>query len=76
MEIEVVKHFTSGQLTLSENGDVRSRIGKPSKILGCLRYSIDKASLPVLTNRAIHHATVLPVLLYGAEIWPLKARHL
>ena len=39
--------------------DVKYRIARASQVFGCLRYQ----------------ATVLAVLLYGAETWTLKAAH-
>ena len=53
--------------------DVKCRI---AKAFGCLRGPIfNNPILSIPTKRAVHRATVLSVLTYGAETWTLKAEH-
>ena len=78
--INVVDHFTYLGSNISRDGevtmDVDCRIAKASRAFGCLRRPIfqDK-HFSVATKRQVYRAVVLPVLLYGAETWTLKAQH-
>ena len=77
-EIEVVEHFTYLGSVLSSSGDVRedvkSRIAKASRVFGSLRDAVfNNPILSIPTKRTVYKATVLAVLLYGAETWTLKA---
>ena len=60
--------------------DVKSRIAKASKAFGCLRIPIfNNPILSIPIKRAVYRATVVSVLMYGAETWTLRAenvRHL
>ena len=76
----MVDQFVYLGSTLARDGevmvDVVSRIAKASKAFGCLRGSIfSNPVLSISTKRAVYRATVLSVLLYGAETWTLKADH-
>ena len=79
-EIEMVEHFPYLGSVLSRDGnvmeDVKCRIAKASRMFGCLRGPIfNNPILSIPTKRAVYKATVLSVLLYGAETWALKAEH-
>ena len=67
-------------MVISKDGDamkdVKCRIAKASRAFGCLRGSIfNNPLLSIPTKRAVYRATVLSVLMYGAESWTLKAEH-
>lgn len=79
-EIEMVEHFTYLGSILSSSGDVmqdvKARIGKASRVFGYLRSAVfGNPTLSIPTKRVVYKATVLAVLLYGAETWTLKAEH-
>ena len=79
-EIEMVEHFSYLGSVLSCDGevmkDVKSRIAKVSKAFGCLRIPIfNNPILSIPTKRAVYRATVVSVLMYGAETWTLRAEH-
>ena len=79
-EIEMVEQFTYLGSVISKDGDimedVKCRIAKASKAFGCLRGPIfNNPILSIPTKRAVYRATVLSVLMYGAETWNLKAEH-
>ena len=79
-EIEMVEQFTYLGSVISKDGDVmedvKCRIAKASKAFGCLRGSIfNNPHLSIPTKRAVYRATVLSVLMYGAETWTLKAEN-
>lgn len=81
IEGEMVEHFTYlGSSVVSSDCeilvDVKCRIAKASQAFGCLRQPIFSNSvLSVASKWAAHWATVLTVLLYGAETWTLQATH-
>ena len=51
------------------------QISKTSRAFDCLRGLIlNNSILSILTKRAVYKATVLSVLMYGAETWTLKAK--
>ncbi len=57
--------------------DVKNRITKACRVFGCLRTAVfNNPTLSIPTKRAVYRATVLAVLLYGADTWTLKARHM
>ena len=79
-EMETVDSFPYLGSVLSRNGDVmedvKCRIAKASRVFCTLRIPI--LSIPTLsipTKKAVYRATVLSVLLYGAETWTLKVEH-
>lgn len=79
-EIERVDHFAHLGTVMSRDGDVmenlKCRIVKASRAFAALRDSIfNKPILSILTKRAVYRATVLAVLMYGAEAWTLKTEH-
>ena len=79
-EIEIVKNFTYLGSVVSNDGDIsediKRRLAKASHVFGCLRLSIfANSNVSLGTKRAVYQATVLAVLLYGAETWTLKAPH-
>ena len=79
-EIEMVERFTYlGSVVSSDCDileDVKCRIARASRVFGCLRCPIfDNSTLSIATKQAVYQATVLAVLLYGAETWTLKAAH-
>ena len=79
-EIEMVEDFPYLGSILSSSGDVmqdvKARIGKASRVFGCLRGAVfGNPILSIPTKRAMYKAAVLVVLLYGAETWTLKAEH-
>ena len=56
--------------------DMKCRIARASRVFGCLRCPIfGNSTLLIATKQAVYQATVLAVLLYGAETWTLKAAH-
>ena len=78
--IKMVEQFTYLGSVISSYGDVmedvKGRIAKASRVFGCLRNPIFKnPTLSISTKRTVYKATVLAVLLYGAETWTLKAEH-
>ena len=59
-------------LVMSSDGeileDIHCRLAKASQVFGCLQHSVfANNALSVGTRRAVYEATVLAVLLYGAE---------
>ena len=75
----MVKDFTYLGSVLSRDGDdmedVKCRIAKAFKAFGCLRDPIfNNPIISILTKRAVYKGTVLSVLMYGAEMWTLKAK--
>ena len=77
-EIEMVNNFTYLGSVVSSDGeileDIRCRLAKASRVFGCLQHSVfANDALSVGTRRAVYEATVLAVLLYGAETWTLMA---
>ena len=79
-EIEMVDHFAYlGSVMLRDGdvtNDVKCRIVKASRAFGSLRGPIfNNPILSLPTKRAVYRATVLAVLMYGAETWTLKAEH-
>ena len=79
--IEVLNDFTYLGSNISSDGevgkDVSIRIAKAARAFGCLQKSIFQNSrLSIDTKRKVYKATVLAVLLYGAEAWTIKAREL
>ena len=55
----------------------KCRIAKAAQAFGCLQKSIfQNRRLSTETRRKVYRATVLSVLLYGAETWTIKAESL
>ena len=53
--------------------DVKDTIAKVSRVFGCLRNLIIKNPIFFIPNKEIvYKATVLAVLLHGAEMWALR----
>ena len=77
--IEVIDNFPYLGSNLTKNGqlgcEIDARVAKAAKAFGCIRNSIFQ-NLSTPTKRKVYQATVLPILLYGAETWPTKAIHL
>ena len=79
--IEVVQDFSFLGSTISDDGvvtaDVSTRIGKASRAFGCLQWFIFRNHhLSTATKREVYKATVLSVLLYGAETWAIKSHNM
>jgi len=79
--IEVVKDFSYLGSNISDDGevtaDISTRIGKAARAFGCLQWSIFRNHrLSTATKREVYKATVLSVLLYGAETWAIKAHNM
>ena len=54
--------------------EVSCRIAKAVRVFGCLRVLIFlNGSLSISTKRDVYEAAVLSVLLYGVEMWTVKA---
>ena len=81
-EIEMVDRFAYLGSVMSRDGDVmedvKCRIAKASRAFGALRGSIfNNPILSIPTKRVVYKATVLAVLIYGAEAWTCEvADHL
>ena len=78
--IQMVDNFPYLGSTITSNGEitseVSSRIAKASKAFGCLRKPIfQDSNLSTATKRAVYHAVVMSVLLYGAETWSRNMDH-
>ena len=76
--IKIVQDFTYLGSNITSNGEVQNevkiRISKAARAFGCLQKSIfQDRRLSVETKRRVYEATVLSVLLYGAEMWSIKA---
>ena len=76
--IELVEDFTYIGSKITEDGEVQkevaTRIGKASRVFGCLQKSIfQKHRLAVRIKREVYRATVLSVLLYGMETLTIKS---
>ena len=55
--------------------EVSLRLAKAGRAFGCLRWSVfQDRNLSIATKQQVYHSVVLPVLLYGAETWTLKAK--
>jgi hypothetical protein len=55
--------------------EVASRIGKAARVFGALYHPLWKRKqVSVETKMKIYRAAVLPVLLYGSEVWVLSVR--
>ena len=79
--IEVVQDFSYLGSTISDDGevtaDVSTRIGKAARAFGCLQWSIFRNHhLSTATKREVYKATVLSVLLNGAETWAIKSHNM
>ena len=79
--IEMVNNFTYLGSNVRVDGEIRDevkcRIAKAAKVFGCLQRSIfQNRRLSTETKRKVYRATVLSVLLYGAETWTTKAENL
>ena len=79
--IEVLNDFTYLGSNISSDGEVGKevsiRIAKAARAFGCLQKSVFQNSrLSIDTKRKVYKATVLAMLLYGAEAWTIKAREL
>ena len=75
---KIVQGFTYLGSNIISNGEVQNevkiRISKAARAFGCLQKSIfQDRRLSVETKRRVYEATVLSVLLYGAEMWSIKA---
>ena len=56
--------------------ELTSRLAKAARVFGCLASPIfHNSGLSFATRRYVYQATILTVLLYGAETWTVKARH-
>ena len=56
--------------------EVNCRISKASRAFGSLRKPVfQKSKLSLATKQTVYRAVVMSVLLYGAEMWTLKAAH-
>ena len=78
---DIVDRFTYLGADISRDGEVtaevNTRIAKAARAFGCLKRPIfQDGKLCIATKRQVYCAVVLPVLLYGAETWTLKARRL
>ena len=77
----IVDRFTYLGADISRDGEVtaevNTRTAKAARAFGCLRRPIfHDGNLCIATKRQIYCAVVLPVLLYGAEMWTLNANML
>jgi hypothetical protein len=75
--IEIVHDFTDLGSNITVDGEIRDevkcRIGKAARAFGCLQRSIfQNRSFSTETKQRVYRATVLSVLLYGAETWTTK----
>ena len=75
--IEMVHDFTYLESNITVDGEIKDevkcRIGKAAKAFGCLQRSIfQNRSFSTETKQRVYRATVLSVLLYGAETWTTK----
>ena len=56
--------------------DIKCRLAKAFLVFGCLRHPIfANLSLSLGNKRVVHQATVIAVLLCGAETWTLMVYH-
>ena len=79
--IEIVPNFTYLGSIITQDGqlesELSSRIAKAARAFGCLRESIfTSRKLSTDANKCVYKAVVISTLLYGAEIWNVKAVHL
>ena len=77
-EIAIVKDFTYLGSSIARDGEVcgevSMRLGRASRAFACLRSAIfHNKQLSMATKREVYKAVVLPTLLYGAEMWTVKA---
>lgn len=77
--VEEEKKFPYLGVTMSEDSssceEVGLRIAKAGKVFRALHYPLWKRKqVSVETKIAIYRAAVLPVLLYGAEVWVLSVK--
>ena len=77
-EIAIVKDFTYFGSSIIRDGEVRGevsmRLRGASRAFACLRSAIfHNKQLSMATKREVYNAVVLPTLLYGAEMWTVKA---
>ena len=79
-EIEMVDNFTYLGSNLARDGqleqEIDAHIAKTARSFGCIWSSSIFGKLSTPTKRKVYQAIVLPILLYGAETWPVKAIHL
>ena len=80
-EVEMVTEFTYLESCVTSDGDLdreaRYRIVKAARVFGCLKVPIILNNhLSIGTKRNLYRAVVLASLLYGAESWTVKAKHM
>ena len=78
VEIATVKEFSYLGSSITRDvevrGEVSMRLGRASKAFACLRSAIfHNKQLSMATKHEVYNAVVLPTLLYGAEMWTVKA---
>ena len=78
--MDVIQDFTYLGANISRDREITSevtrRIARAARAFGYLRVPVFKnKDLSLATKRAVYRATVLAVLLYGAETWTMKAMH-
>ena len=78
--VDVVHDFTCLGANISRDGEITSevtrRIARAARAFGCFRVPVFKnKDLSLATKRTMYRAVVLAVLVYGAEIWTMKAVH-
>ena len=82
MMVGILRWWTTSSLYLgsvvSSDGEIseniKCRLAKSSHVFGYLRHRIFAiVCLSLRTKRMVYQATVLAVLLYGAETWTLEA---
>ena len=78
--IEMVDDFTYLGSIITKDGQLGhegdSRVAKAAKAFGSMRNSIFRnTSLSISAKRKVYQAAILPVMLYGAETWPVKVVH-
>ena len=77
--IDVVQDFTYLGSNITDDGEVGSEVGtriaKAARAFGCLKKAVfQNPHLSTATRRKVYQATVMSVLLYGAETWATKAK--
>ena len=76
----MVDNFTYLGSNLARDGqleqEIDAHIAKTARSFGCIWSSSIFGKLSTPTKRKVYQAIVLPILLHGAETWPVKAIHL
>ena len=80
-EVEMVSEFTYLESCVTSYEDLdrkaRYRIAKAARVFGCQKVPIiHNNHLSNGTKRNLYRAVVLASLLYGAETWTVKAKHM